>query len=183
MPLLRCDPMRRFVPLLAAASLVLALTACGGGGSGRYEETGMDITWAIPGGFHIAHDLTISKSAGANAVDQAAVGIDTDNLIIVQRYNLNVAISSDNLSRFKGEVDNVVGNLAGKKVSGHEVEYGGLPGYEYVINVSRPPQGQSRLAVLFDGKVEYLVNCQSTPEKRDKIEKGCRKVLDSIKTV
>src|SRR4051794_10375444 len=175
--------MRRVLLILAAASLVLGVAACGGGGSSRYEETGFDITWAIPGGFHIAHDLTIAKSAGANAVDQAAVAIDTDNLIIVQRYNLNVGITSDNLSNFKGEVDNVIGNLAGKKVSGHEVEYGGLPGYEYVINVSEPAQGQSRLAVLFDDKVEYLINCQSTPADRDKIEKGCRKVLDSLKTV
>jgi hypothetical protein len=56
-------------------------------------------------------------------------------------------------------------------------------GYEYVIDVAQPAQGQSRLAVLFDGKVEYLVNCRSTPDQRDKIEKGCRTVLDSIKHV
>jgi len=83
----------------------------------------------------------------------------------------------------KGEVDKVIGGLAGKSVSGHEVEYGGLPGYEYVISVSKPAQGQSRLAVLFDGNVEYLVNCQSTPDDREKVEKGCRTVLDSIKHV
>jgi len=176
--------MRRVLLILAAASLLLGVAACGGGGgSGRYEETGLNITFPIPGGFHIAHDLTIAKTAGANAVDQAAVAIDADNLIIVQRYNLNVSITSENLSNFKGDVDKVIGNLAGKKVSGHEVEYGGLPGYEYVINVARPAQGQSRLAVLFDDKVEYLINCQSTPDNRDKVEKGCRKVLDSLKTV
>ena len=49
--------------------------------------------------------------------------------------------------------------------------------------MAQPAQGQSRLAVLFDGKVEYLVNCQSTPDQRDKIEKGCRTVLDSIKHI
>ena len=56
--------MRRVLLILAAASLLLGVAACGGGGSGRYEETGLDITFAIPGGFHIAHDLKISKSAG-----------------------------------------------------------------------------------------------------------------------
>ena len=47
--------------------------------------------------------------------------------MIVQRYNLNTSISSENLANFKGEVDKVIGQLAGKPVSGHEVEYGGLP--------------------------------------------------------
>ena len=33
---------------------------------------------------------------------------------------------------------NVISQLAGHRVSGREVEYGGLPGHEYVINVKRP---------------------------------------------
>lgn len=175
--------MRRAALAFCALALVLGAAACGGGGSSRYEETGLNITFKIPGGFHVGHDLSISKSSGANAVDQAAVAIDEDNLIIVQRYNLNTSVTSENLANFKGEVDKVIGGLAGKSVSGHEVEYGGLPGYEYVIDLNQPASGQSRLAVLFDGNVEYLVNCQSTPDDREKIEKGCRTVLDSIEHV
>ncbi len=176
--------MRRVISILAGvAVLVLGVSACGGGGGGRYEESGFDITFTIPSGFRIAHDIRVSKSAGASPVDRAAVSLDQDNLVIIQRYNLNVAITSSNLASFKNEVDRVIGNLAGKKVAGHEVEYGNLPGYEYVISLAEPAQGESRLAVLFDGMVEYLVNCQSTPEKRDKVEKGCRTVLDSIKHI
>ncbi len=77
--------------------LVLGASACGGGGGGRYEETGLDITFKIPSGFSIAHDLTISKSAGANAADQAAVGLDGDNLIIVQRFDLSTSVTTQNL--------------------------------------------------------------------------------------
>ena len=170
----------------ASALLLLAAAACGGSsGSGRYEETGFDITFKIPGGFTIGHDLSVSRNAGARPVDEAAVQVDQDNLIILQRFDLNPKfdITAANLANFKGEVDKVIGSLAGKKVSGHEVEYGGLPGYEYVIPIAQPPQGESRLAVLFDHKVEYLVNCQSTPDTRDKVEKGCRTVLDSIKHI
>jgi hypothetical protein len=176
--------MRKTVAIaFGVAALALGLSACAGSGGGRYEETGLNITFKIPGGFHIAHDIRVTKSAGANAVDEAGVALDTNNLIIVQRYNLNTAINAENLSKYKGDVDRVIGSLAGKKVSGHQVEYGGLPGYEYVIHVANPAKGESRMAVLFDGNVEYLVNCQSTPDKRDKIEKGCRTVLDSIKTI
>jgi len=176
---------RALVILLGIAALALGASACGGGsGGGRYEETGFDITFKIPGGFHVAHDIRISKSAGASGpADRAAIGIDQDNLIVVSRYNLHATITATNLSKVKGEVDNVITSLAGKKVSGHEVTYGNLPGYDYVISVSDPPKGESRLAVLFDGATEYLVNCQSTPAQRDKIEQGCRTVLDSIKHV
>ena len=51
-----------------------------------------------------------------------------------------------------------------------------------MINVKNPPQGQSRMAVLFDRATEYLINCQSTPTSRDKIEEGCRKALDTLET-
>ena len=174
--------MRRTLVILLGI-VALGASACGGGGSGRYEESGLNMTFKIPGGFHVAHDISVSRSAGASPVDRAAVGIDKDNLIIVQRYDLKVTITATNLSKYKGEVDNVIATLAGAKVSGHEVTYGNLPGYEYVISVTEPPKGESRLAVLFDGATEYLVNCHSTPDKRDKVEKACCTVLDSIKHV
>ncbi len=63
------------------------------------------------------------------------------------------------------------------------MDYGVLPGYEYVAPVNSPPQAQRRFVVLFDNDVEYFFNCQSTPDVREKLEKGCRTVLDSIKDV
>jgi hypothetical protein len=174
--------MRRTV-LFVLGALVLAVGAAGcfGGGSSRYEESGLDITFKVPGGFHIAHDIQVARTAGAQPADQAAVAIDTDNLIIVSRYNLSISVTASNLATVKGEVDKVVSSLARKKVSGNQVEYGGFPGYEYVIPVTNPPHAQSRMAVLFDQRVEYLVNCQSTITQRDKVAQGCRTVLDSLK--
>jgi hypothetical protein len=190
--------MRRSVLIsLGAAALALGTAACGGGGN-RYEETGLHITFAIPSGFRIAHDINFNRTAGPAPVDRAAIALkvkcttkpapaqgclNPDNLITISRYNLKSTITSANLSKVKGEVDKVIGSLAGKPVSGREVDYGGLPGYEYVISLTQPINGVSRMSVLFDGATEYLVNCQSTPEKRDKIEKNCRTVLDSIKRV
>jgi hypothetical protein len=187
--------------LCAAVGLVLLASACGGGGGGggRYEETGLNITFSIPDGFAVAHNLATAKSAGSKPVDQAGVGptidcpegahqqtcTDPNNLIVVQRFNLNpgASITAKNIGSVKAELDGVIGNLAGKTVSGHEAEYGGLPGYEYVVDLTDPVQGRSRIAVLFDGGVEYLVNCQSTPDSVDRIEKACRTVLDSIEKI
>lgn len=178
---------RRSTPLLAglALSAALAVAGCGGGGGDdkTFDNENIGITFKYSPRFHPITEIDFGHTAGAQAAAQSGVALDKVNALIISRYDLNVKIDKDNLSKFKGEVDKVIGQLAGKPVSGREVEYGGLPGYEYVIDVARPAQGQSRLAVLFDGRVEYLVNCQSTPDQRDKVEKGCRTVLDSIKHI
>ena len=116
--------------------------------------------------------MSFGQSAGAAAAARGAVTLDSDNVITVSRYDLKVAIAKNNLAKFKGEVDSVIGQLAGKPVSGRQVEYGGLPGYEYAIELGKPANGLSRMAVLFDRATEYLINCQSTPPKRDTVERS-----------
>lgn len=175
--------MRRTLGVLAVLGLVLAAAGCGGGGTKTYEESGLNIAFAYPAGWGIVHNVRFSATAGAQAADRGGVGLDKDNAIIVSRFNLKIAVTKENLAGVKGEVDKVIGALADKRVSGREVEYGGLPGYEYAIAVRQPPRGISRLVVLFDGAVEYLINCQSTPEKRDKVEDACRKALETLQRV
>jgi hypothetical protein len=47
-------------------------------------------------------------------------------------------------------------------------------------NLEDPPEGRSRFFVLFDGRMEYTLNRQSTPEKRDEIEAACRQAVDTL---
>jgi hypothetical protein len=172
--------MRRSALLLIGAALVLGLTACGGGSDETFDADGIGVTFKYPSDFEPIKNISFGQSAGADAAARAGVSIDTVNAITVSRYDLKVTIDKDNLAKFKREVDDVIGKLAGKPVSGREVEYGGLPGYEYAISLTKPPSGLSRLVVLFDQATEYLVNCQSTPDKRDQIEDACRKALDTL---
>lgn len=174
--------MRRRALCLAglALSAAFALAGCGGGGDKTFDADQIGVEFKYSPRFHTIEDIDFGQTAGAKAAAQAGVALDKVNAIILSRYDLKVAIDKHNLSRFKSEVDNVIGQLAGHRVSGREVEYGGLPGYEYVIDVDNPPHGQSRMAVLFDHATEYLVNCQSTPSERDEIEAGCRKALDTL---
>lgn len=173
---------RTLAVLVGLVCLALGAAACrGSSGGGRFEKAGFGITFKIPSGFSVSDKISFSKSVGADSVDQAAVGLDNDNGISVSRYNLTRAITSQNLAEIKGLIDRAVGGIAGKEVSGQRVEHSGLPGYEYTFSLTPPPQGQSHLAVLFDKDVEYEINCQSTPNKRDQVEQGCRTVLDSIK--
>lgn len=176
---------RRAVLLLGTAGFLLGTAACGGGSSEKFDADGIGVTFAYSSDFSpVKRDITFGQSAGAPAAARGGITLDKShaNSIIVSRYDLEATVTSDNLAKYKREVDNVISQLAGKRVSGRRVEYGGLPGYEYTISLTKPANGLSRLAVLFDQATEYLVNCQSTPPERDEIEAACRKALDTLET-
>jgi hypothetical protein len=167
--------------LAALVALVLAAPVYPGGADKTFAAKGIGITFAYPAAFRKIDSITFQKSAGSKAAARGAVALDRVNLIIVSRYDLRVSITATNLGRFKAEVDSVIGRLAGKRVSGRRVKHGGLPGYGYVIELGTPKHGVSRMTVLFDGPVEYLINCQSTPPKRAALDAGCRKALATLK--
>ncbi len=175
--------LRRSVLLLAALAF-LTVAGCGGGGGGddkTFDVASIGITFKHPAKFKPITNVKFAQQAGAKPTARAGVALDDVNAIIVSRYALNVTIDQNNIARYKGEVDKVISSLAGKSVSGRAVEHGGMPGYEYVISLNDPPNGQSRMTVLFDQATEYLINCQSTPGKRDDVEAACRHALDSLR--
>lgn len=175
--------MRRRIALLALVlGAPLLAAGCGGGSStGVFDVAGFRVTFEYPlKQFDVAFDLKFASETGGDPAAQAGVVLDEDNAIIMLRYDLNTSITKDTLSNFKAEIDAVVARLAGKKVSGREVEHGGLPGYEYAIDLRRLASGQSRIAVLFDNDVEYFVNCQSTAAQRETLEDACRRALDTL---
>lgn len=172
--------LRRSLLLLAALAF-LTVAGCGGGGDKTFDVASIGITFEHPAKFKPITNVKFGQQAGAKPTARAGVALDDVNAIIVSRYALTVTIDQSNIARYKGEVDKVISSLAGKSVSGRAVEHGGLPGYEYVISLNEPPNGQSRMTVLFDQATEYLINCQSTPGKRDDVEAACRQALDSLR--
>ena len=58
----------------------------------------------------------------------------------------------------------------------------GLPALTYAeVPVASVEGGQSRLVVVFDGRTEYLINCQSTPEKRSEINEACDLAVETLR--
>jgi hypothetical protein len=187
---------RRTWARLPALLLLLAALAVGcggddsdegeGGGEGgkRFSDDRFSITFTVPDDLKEGEVNKIEESSGGKAVARAAVGLDSDNIILVTKYNLNVAVTSANLPGVMPELDGVVSELAGSPVSGEVTEIGGLPAARYdVVALDEPAEGESRLVYLFDEAVEYQLNCQSTPEKRAELNAACDQALATLREV
>ena len=167
---------------------LIALAGCGssddGDGSARFEEDGFDITFEYPDEMKKAGNVQIASGAGSAAKATAGVGYgeeDTKDVIIVQRYDLNRAIDEDNLDQAKTELDPLVAQIAPGAPSGKTGETRGFPSIDYQdVEVRTIDGAETCLVALFDGDVEYLINCQSTPDRRADIAKACEQVLKTV---
>jgi hypothetical protein len=168
---------------------LIALAGCGssddGDGSDRFEEDGFEITFEYPEEMNEADNVRISSGAGSSAKATAGVGYgekESNDVIIVQRYDLKRAIGEDDLDRAKAELDPLVKQISPGAPAGQTGETNGFPSIEYEdLEIQSIDGAESRLVALFDGDVEYLINCQSTPKRRADIEKACNQVLETVK--
>jgi hypothetical protein len=173
--------------MLIGALLTTAVVAgCGGkaslsdGGSAQFQRHGFDITFRYPASLKEADDLIFGSTAGTADTARAGVGINKANVILVSRYDLRRPVTKANVTAVRAEVDGVIESLAGKRVAGRRVDFGGLPGYAYRVPLGSPSGGVSRLYVLFDKQVEYFFNCQSTPETRVELDGACNQALRTL---
>lgn len=149
--------------------------------STQFERSGFDITFRYPASLKEADDLIFGSTAGGADSARAGVGINKANVILVSRYELRRPVTTANVGSVKAEVDGVIQSLAGKPVNGRRVDFGGLPGYAYTVTLGSPSGGMSRLFVLFDRRVEYFFNCQSTPETRVELNGACDQALQTLR--
>jgi hypothetical protein len=176
-----------------AGALLGVLAACGGGGGGggndgdrasserTFSEDAYAISFKYPSYLTEGKVTEVAESAGGEPVAQTALAIDEANAIFLAKYEVNAEVTGENIATFAPQVDELVQQLTGRPARGQTTEVGGLPAIRYEeVDLRTPPEGKSRLVFLFDGAVEYLVNCQSTPEERDAINRGCDRVLTTM---
>lgn len=192
--------MRRLLFMLLALSLTAAIAAgCGGDDEettstaaddttaaadepGVFDEADFDITFEYPSDFEPLEDISFNRSAGSSAVATAGVGLDETNLLAVQRFDLNTEVTKDTIDDVRPEADMLFSQLAGEDVKGKDVEVGGLPALQYEITLSDPPDAETKATAIFDGRTQYLLNCQATPEEADAVEEACDIALDTLET-
>ena len=173
--------MSRPLPLLLLVLVVLGAGACGSEEDALFDAEGFGITFEYPEGFEESDEVSIAQQQGSQADDSRAVGLDEDNGIIVQRYSLQQSVTDENLELAKAEFDALVAQLSPDAGRGRVGEVGGLPSITYEdVPVESVDEGQSRLVVVFDRRTEYLINCQSTPKERTKIEEACDLAVETL---
>jgi len=183
---------RRLVLVTVA---VLLLAGCGGGGGGdggaagdgakaktkTFEDDRFGITFEYPDDFRLGSVTDVQKTAGGSSTADQGVGLDDDNAIFVSRYELATEVTEDNVDAAAAELDGVVGDLVGTKLTGRRVDVGGLIAFRYDdVAVTQPAGGQSDLVFLFDGSTQYQLNCQSTAAHRSRMDDACQLAVDTL---
>lgn len=196
-----------FRVLVLGVALVAAVAGCGGGGdesaetstpsadSSRpepatsvtqpgtktFRDDNFGITFQYPDEFRVGEVTSIAQTAGGKPVARAAVALDEDNALFVAKYLLATAVTEQNVADVLPEVDGLVSQLSGQPARGRIVELGGLPTVRYDdVSLTEPADGKSRLAFVFDRNSEYLINCQSTPPARAKVDDACDQALGTL---
>ena len=174
---------------LLPALLCVALAGCGasddGGGSKpdteTFAEEGFEITFDYPAEMQLRDDVSLKQSAGSQADETVALAFDEDDAIVVQRFDLNVEVSEDNVDDAKAELDGVIAQLDPDAGSGKDISLDGFEAFEYDIKPKAPPGARSRYVVLFAGDAEYVINCQATEERREDIADACATALETVR--
>jgi hypothetical protein len=181
---------------LLSALLCVALAGCGSsgdGGGGRdggggvkpdtetFAEGGFEITFDYPAEMQLCEDVSLKQSAGAEADETVALAFDEDDAIVVQRFDLNVEVTEDNVDDAKAELDGVISQLDPDAGSGEDLSLEGFEAFEYDLEPEAPPGARSRYVVLFAGDTEYVINCQATKERREDIAGACRTALETVR--
>jgi len=174
-------------PLVLVAALVVALAGCGGGGdearpdTKTFRDDSFGITFQYPDDFERGEVTDVAQAAGGEPVARIAVRIDEDNALLISKYILATAVTEANIEDSLSEIDGLVRRLSGQAARGRIVDVGGLPSVRYDdVNLTEPANGKSRLVFVFDRNNEYLVNCQSTPSERAKVDRACDQALDTL---
>lgn len=170
----------RVAAALAAVASAALLAGCGGGSDGVFDREEFGFTFEYPTDFTESDDVKIDENLGSEAAASYGIGLDDDNVILVQRYDIEATVTDSNLDQVKRQLD----ALLSKYVSGTSTtptEVAGLPALTADgVPVATVSEGESRFVFFFDGDVEYELNCQSTPAHRDEIEAACDQALETL---
>jgi hypothetical protein len=178
---------KAFLATITAAIVALALAGCGGGGSSSFESPTYPFSFNYPSSWTLTRDAAFNYgSGGAGKRSVSAALKEPFDQVTITQYKLKKTLPAG-INGNQSEVDRIVQRLVkqakGSAGDAKVVKYGGIPGYQYLVEY---PGGtnqtlQNKLTFLFQGKNEFQINCQSSQENRDDLNKGCDQILGSLK--
>ncbi len=175
----------RHLCLLAVLTAALLLAGCNSGGSQHFSADSVPFSFSYPAGWTLTRTPPGDGGAGMPLQAVTAALKEPYDQATVSQYKLKKQIPEGERA-YRLEVDRIVGRLAreagGSTSEADEVEFAGLPGYQYTITYSAGRQKlENRMTFLFRGSTQLLIACQSAPERREQLNDGCQQILDSLK--
>jgi hypothetical protein len=178
---------RSLAKSLAAALLAGALLAgCGGGGSQSFTTPTYPFSFDYPDGWTLSRGANFTYGSGDSAVRSVSAALkEPYDQVTITQYKLKKTLP-EGINGYQPEVDRIVARLTkqagGDASDAKVVKYGGVPGYQYIVEYPGPDKLllQNKLTFLFKGRNEFQINCQSSPKNRKDLNKGCDQILDSL---
>lgn len=172
------------VAVLAGAAV--AATGCGGSSDKQFTTPTYPFSFSYPSGWTLSRNAAFSFGSGSGERSLSIALKAPNDQVTLTQYKLRKTLPAG-INGNQREVDRVVARLTaqakGTASDSKMVSYGGIPGYEYVVEYEAPDKTilRNKLVFLFRGKDEFQVNCQSSPKNREELEKGCQQVLNTLK--
>lgn len=174
--------------VVAILALVVVLSGCGGSDDKQTEFTTptYPFTFDYPEGWKLTRNAAFNYGSDAGVRSVSVSLKDPYDQVTITQYKLNKTLPP-NINGNQEEVDRIVARLAkqakGTASDSKTVTYGGVPGYQYVVEYPAQDGATLRntLTFLFKGKDEFQINCQSSPPNREALDKGCNQVLNTLK--
>jgi hypothetical protein len=196
---------KRYPALFALlVALMMVAVACGGSGGDTAETAGgedgeeeaavntyseNDVTFDYPEEWQEFSADAAASSMGSNELWDTTVGPDDTNLVNITAYQLNIEVTDENIADIEQELDGVIQQVvdqAGGTIASGPTQstLAGFPAYEYEWNgVQVDGEAKdSRAIFLFNGDVEYFLNCQYSAETEEDVLAGCQLVLDTFES-
>ncbi len=164
----------------------IALSGCGGGDAKTFSTPTYPFSFDYPSGWKITRNASFSYGSGSGERSLSVALKEPYDQVTITQYKLKRTLKAGENGNQR-EVDRVVAKLTaqakGTASDATTVKYGGIPGYQYVVEYGAADGTLLRntLTFLFMGDDEYQVNCQSSPKFRTELEKGCEMVLGTLK--
>lgn len=160
-------------------------TDTGTTGGNTYEGNG--VSFSYPEDWQELESTGVQASTGGElwtVLVGPGPGADT---VILTGYPLQQEVNESNVADVEAEIVSTLTSLsqqAGGAFDGEltEAEMGGLPGFEGSLTANGP-DGQavtSTVVLVFDGSIEYFLNCQYEPDGEAEVQAACEQVRSSF---
>jgi len=132
-------------------------------------------------------EFPLAQAAGQRQVGENTVGLDPDNWVTAFTNDSGIEISAANIDQFVAQARPFYAAVARRTgarllAEPYRVREAGLPGMRYRMAITsvRGTKVEDEVTMLFRGRANYVVNCQSARARATAMTAGCGRVFDSF---